>query len=165
MQRGCNAGRARHLRTTGSARATAPLEGTRPRAGRAPVQNGSHKKPIVWDGGLSGLPICGSVGRGPKARRTRLLQEVKRFAHVRFCRTGPEDIDNGFLPGRPRRFADFRVRRTGPEKFVCQKSYAVWQFSDRPVKFSGRLMTEPERFFGGSPMPFAHFRVRTPFGI
>ena len=63
------------------------------------------------------------------------------------------------------RFADFRVRRTGPENFFRQKFYAVRPFSHRPVKFSGRLMTEPESFFGRSPMPFAHFRVRTPFGI
>ena len=90
---------------------------------------------------------------------------LKRFAHFRFRRTGPEDIENGFLTGSPGRFADFRVRRTGPEKFVWQKSYAVWQLSDRPVSCSGRLMTEPESFFGGSPTPFAHFRVRTPLGI
>ena len=136
------------MRTTGSARATAPLEGTRPRAGRAPVQNGSHKKPIVWDGGLSGLPICGSVGRGPKAWRTRFLQEVLSGLRIfGFVGLGPKTSITVFLPGRPRRFADFRVRRTGPEKFVCQKSYAVLRFSDRPVKFPGRLMTEPERFF------------------
>ena len=74
MQRGCNAGRARHLRTTGSARATAPLEGTRPRAGRAPVQNGSHKKPIVLDGGLA---VCPSAVPSDEAR--------KHGEHV-FCR-------------------------------------------------------------------------------
>ena len=72
---------------------------------------------------LSGLRIFGFVGLGPKTSITV------------------------FLTGSPRRFADFRVRRTGPEKFVWQKSYAVWQLSDRPVKFSGRLMTEPEKFF------------------
>ena len=70
-----------------------------------------------------------------------------RFAHFRFRRTGPEDIEYSFLTGSPKRFADFRVRGTGPEKFFGLKAYAVWQFSDRPVIFSGRLMTEPEKFF------------------
>ena len=63
------------------------------------------------------------------------------------------------------RFADFRVRQTGPENIVGRKSQAILPLSGWPVKLSGRLMTEPERFFGGSPMPFAHFRVHTPFGI
>ena len=99
----------------------------------------------------------------------RLRESPKRFAHLRFRRRRPESIEEAlfdrtskavcafsvssdwarklpvrFFSGSLRRFADFRVRRTGPEISVWQKSYAVWQLSGRPVKFSGRLMTEPE---------------------
>ena len=83
----------------------------------------------------------------------------------RFSRTGPEDIHESFFAGSLMRFADFRARQTGPENIFVHKSQAILPLAGWPVKLSGRLMTEPERFFGGSPMPFAHFRVHTPFGI
>ena len=93
------------------------------------------------------------------------IGSCKRFANFGFRRIGAEDFQNDVFATSLKRFPHFRVRRTRPEKFVLQKSYGIWPLSGWSVNFSGRLMTGPESFFGGSPMPFAHFRVRTPFGI
>ena len=98
-----------------------------------------------------------------------------------------ESTPECFLRGSPMPFADFSgpLERLGEpaRKLFRRKSYAVSSLfgpaqsssGARPKAFSGEVLcrllifrvhpsvsaSQPERFFGGSPMPFPHFSGRT----